>query len=215
MGYKNWRSPVGEGHIFTELDDELHFTMDAAASEANALCDRYCTENGKFEKTPIPESPLWYPEKLSDKDGLDLDNWKDERVWCNPPYDDSIVLWVETGRWAVERRLAPLTAVCLPPSIDTKWFSWLWPDGEEDAKIGSNDFFNWIKWVDRGVEYSTLLYRGRERFWRPKNTIVIPTTYANDPDGTRYEPDENDIESVPGDHPRAGNLVVVTRLLYA
>lgn len=56
--------------------DPLHaahaFTLDSAASDANALLPRYFTR---------------------DRDGL-AQSWGAERVWCNPPYS-SIAPWVE------------------------------------------------------------------------------------------------------------------------
>ena len=50
--------------LFARLDREFDFTLDAAASPDNALCERYFA--------------------LKD-DGL-VESWAGERVWCNPPY---------------------------------------------------------------------------------------------------------------------------------
>ena len=46
------------------LNAEFHFSLDAAASADNALCERYLTV---------------------DDDGA-AQSWAGERVWCNPPY---------------------------------------------------------------------------------------------------------------------------------
>lgn len=57
--------------LFERLNERFGFTLDAAASKANAKCDRFFT--------------------LED-DGL-AQSWAEERVWCNPPYSE-IVRWV-------------------------------------------------------------------------------------------------------------------------
>ncbi len=58
--------------VFDPLHAEFEFTLDAAASEANALLERYYSraDNGLAQ------------------------SWKGERVWCNPPYSE-IRPWVE------------------------------------------------------------------------------------------------------------------------
>ena len=50
-------------------------------------------------------------------------------------------------------------------------------------------------------------YRGRERFLRPKRVIEIWDEGVMV--GTEY--DESDPESVPGEAPRAGNIVYIVR----
>lgn len=50
--------------LFRELDAELHFTVDVAASSANAKCERF------YDLAA---------------DGLAQD-WGGDRVWCNPPF---------------------------------------------------------------------------------------------------------------------------------
>mgnify|MGYP001606553347 CR=1 FL=1 len=65
--------------LFAEWDAIYHFTLDVAASHANAKCERYLTKE---------DAPL---------DGLGQ-TWAGERVWCNPPYS-AIRPWVEKA-WA-------------------------------------------------------------------------------------------------------------------
>jgi phage N-6-adenine-methyltransferase len=57
--------------LFRRFDDEFHFTIDVAASQDNAKCERFYT--------------------LED-DGL-IQDWEGEVVWCNPPYSD-LKAWV-------------------------------------------------------------------------------------------------------------------------
>lgn len=67
------RTPLA---LFEALDAEFGpFTVDVAASEDNALCDRF------FDR---------------ERSGL-AHSWRGEIVWCNPPYS-SIEPWVRKAR---------------------------------------------------------------------------------------------------------------------
>lgn len=68
-----WQTPY---ELFEELDAEFGFRLDAAASDDNALCDE------------------WFTDRL---DGLRMDWWPYEQVFCNPPYGNQIGRWVEKG----------------------------------------------------------------------------------------------------------------------
>lgn len=84
--------------LFQQLDDEFHFTLDAASSDANALCDRHFTE---------ADESLWQP-------------WAPAIVWCNPPYGRGLERWV---RKAWEESCVGATVVLLVPATsDTGWF---------------------------------------------------------------------------------------------
>lgn len=81
-----WETPQS---LFDELDAKYHFTLDAAASDANHKCTRYFTEAD---------------------DGLSQD-WGGETVFCNPPYGN-----VETGIWTrkcYEEAQKPNTTIVL------------------------------------------------------------------------------------------------------
>lgn len=74
--------------VFNPLHERFDFTVDVAASEANAKLARYYDV---------------------DKNGL-AQSWRGERVWCNPPYRD-IRPWVEKA-WS--EKDAELVAMLLP-----------------------------------------------------------------------------------------------------
>jgi hypothetical protein len=65
---EDWRTPAD---LFAALHREFAFTVDAAASERNALLPRFWTR----------ESDAF------------LQDWRGERVFCNPPYGR------DSGRW--------------------------------------------------------------------------------------------------------------------
>lgn len=84
---QDWVTP---DWLFKTLDDEFHFTLDAAASERNAKCEKYYTEAD---------------------DGL-KQKWVGI-VWCNPPYNKAIKKWVKK---AYEESLTGTTVVMLIPA---------------------------------------------------------------------------------------------------
>lgn len=92
-----WETPA---HIFTALDREFDFTLDAAASQENAKCARY------FSKI---------------ENGLAQD-WGEHRVWLNPPYGDkNLRQWVKK---AYEASLAGALVVCfLPVNASSVWWN--------------------------------------------------------------------------------------------
>lgn len=92
----DWETPP---ELFAMLDEEFRFTLDAAASDHNAKCDRYFTV---------------------DDDGL-AQPWIGHRVWCNPPYGRAVTAWV--GKAAGEYAEFGTTVVMLLPArVDTGWF---------------------------------------------------------------------------------------------
>jgi site-specific DNA-methyltransferase (adenine-specific) len=60
-----WTTPKW---LFDELDAEFHFTLDAASTHGNALCERHFTK----EDDALSKS------------------WDGEIVWLNPPYGRAI-----------------------------------------------------------------------------------------------------------------------------
>lgn len=89
----DWATPQD---LFNKLHKEFLFTIDAAATVANAKCARFFTEN---------------------EDAL-KQNWGGERVFCNPPYGRMIGHWVKK----MAEGGADVTVGLLPARTDTKWF---------------------------------------------------------------------------------------------
>lgn len=211
MGYKNWRTPHShEEDIFVQLDEEFHFTLDAAASHANALLPRYCTEEGKFERIVdyIPAirkaTPMQGVSKISDHNGLDLRAWENERVFCNPPYDD-LYPWCEIAKEGARTKV-PVSVMLLPPSADTLWFHGLFTYHTSFEKVDT-DFYTGFRTLDGFFEFR--FWKNRVKFLVPKRKITLEI------DGVQVTvPDESDPESVEGGAPRAGNLVIVRRTLF-
>ena len=65
-----WETPE---HIFRQLDDEFHFTLDPCSTHENTKCAKHYTV---------------------EDDGLKQD-WTGETVWCNPPYGREMPRWIE------------------------------------------------------------------------------------------------------------------------
>lgn len=91
----DWATPPD---LFAKYDAEFHFTLDAAASAANAKCLLY------FDR---------------EKDGL-VHSWGSHVVWCNPPYGASLAVWVAKAAHAAQHG----ATVCLliPARTDTRWW---------------------------------------------------------------------------------------------
>ena len=88
----DWETPQ---KLFDELDAKYHFTLDPCATPTNAKCKRYYT--------------------IAD-DGLSK-SWKDEVVFCNPPYGRNIGEWVK--KCAEEEADVVLL---IPARTDTSYF---------------------------------------------------------------------------------------------
>ena len=121
MGFKEWQTPPAE---LRKQWERFHFTVDAAASEANALVrgygDCYCDE-GEWCELEDTDSAVGRFYTL-ETDGLNPDHYHaGDRVWCNPPYDAAIIRWVRLAR-ELSRDAGVLWRFLLPPGTDTRWF---------------------------------------------------------------------------------------------
>jgi phage N-6-adenine-methyltransferase len=100
-----WPTPQA---FFDKLNRRYRFTLDAAASHDNALCPTYFTK---------------------EQDGLAQD-WKDHRVFCNPPYGREIGKWARKAFESSQR--GAMVVLLVPARTCTRWFrDWV----ERKAKI--------------------------------------------------------------------------------
>jgi phage N-6-adenine-methyltransferase len=133
--------------LFDPLHTEFCFTIDAAASEANALLPWYWTRS---------------------KDAL-LVPWRDERVWCNPPYS-AIPSWVYKADEEVATGGCPLVVLLLPSDrTEQPW----WQDVIEPRR-------------DRGLGISTRFIRRRVKFGLPPEHPDADKGLANGRSGGGY-----------------------------
>jgi phage N-6-adenine-methyltransferase len=89
-----WATPQ---EFFDKYNEQYQFTLDVCATEDNAKCSKFFTE---------------------EQDGLSQE-WSGT-CWMNPPYGRQISKWMEK---AYESSLNGATVVCLVPSrTDTKWW---------------------------------------------------------------------------------------------
>ena len=88
--------------VFGPLHERFGFTVDAAASPANAKCERFWTE---------ADNGLAQP-------------WTGERVWVNPPYSfPNIPAWVAKA-WQEWKGAGPALIVMLVPANRTEQRWW-------------------------------------------------------------------------------------------
>ncbi len=116
--------------LFAQINAEFRFTLDAAATHQNALCSRYYTETGLYQRDRA--------HSLDDHCGL-RGSWAGERVWCNPPFTEleawTDKAWEECGNTHVIVMLVPANRTDRPwwqknvapyvkrPGFDVRWFA--------------------------------------------------------------------------------------------
>ena len=87
--------------FFDELNREFNFSLDAAATAANAKCDNYYTRESDGLSQP------W--------------NSAEGAVFCNPPYGRQVGRWVQKAYTeALENNTT--IVMLLPARTDTQWF---------------------------------------------------------------------------------------------
>lgn len=98
--------------VFEPLDRRFRFTLDVAASERNAKCERFFS---------------------IEDDGLTR-SWRGERVWCNPPYSD-IRPWVDKA-WQEWMRGAEMVVMLLPANrTEQGWWQELVEPGRQLGRV--------------------------------------------------------------------------------
>ena len=84
--------------VFDDLNREFNFTLDPCANINNHKCEKYYT----IEQNGV------------------LQDWSNERVFCNPPYSD-IANWVEKAYYESINNNA-LVVLLIPARTDTRYF---------------------------------------------------------------------------------------------
>ena len=98
----DWQTPRS---LFDPLNQEFAFTIDAAATSANAMLPRFWT---------IQDNAL-------------AQDWKRERVWCNPPYGREQKAFIVKAA----QLEAIITVLLLPARPDTAvWHDYIFPLAE-------------------------------------------------------------------------------------
>lgn len=87
-----WETPQ---ELFDKLNKEFNFTVDVASNDENYKVKKHYTQR---------------------EDGL-LQDWTNERVWCNPPYGREIEKWVQKAY-----NSNAITVMLIPARTDTRWF---------------------------------------------------------------------------------------------
>ena len=122
-----WATPQD---FYDELNKEFEFTLDPCATPENAKCSKFYTQK---------------------EDGLKQD-WKGERVFCNPPYGSAIKDWVKKCS-EESKKAGTIVVMLIPARTDTKYFhEYIYNKARE------------IRFV-----------KGRLKFGRSKNSAPFPS----------------------------------------
>jgi len=90
-----WETPQA---LFDELNREFNFTLDPCATVENAKCKKFFTK---------------------EMNGLSK-SWRGESVFLNPPYGDSLKLWIRKAVYSA--RFCKVIVALLPVRTGNKWF---------------------------------------------------------------------------------------------
>ena len=166
-GDDEWMTPAW---FFKELDDEFYFTVDGAASHANALCTRYCTIEGTFQVVGDRDEGTYYAQKISDADGLSYEGEEGDVIFVNPPYSHPLVRqfvehWSRVGTTLPNRTVVML----LRPFVDTHTFhDFIWDEKNHCPRPGVQVRFRRgrVAFVDPNPE-------GSQRVQPPSGNMVV------------------------------------------
>ena len=91
-----WTTPKA---FYDQLNQEFNFTLDPCSTHENAKCKKHFT---------IKENGL-------------VQSWKNEIVFCNPPYGREIVKWVKKAYYESKVNHAKVVML-IPARTDTSYF---------------------------------------------------------------------------------------------
>jgi len=91
-----WGTPI---NLFNKLNSKFNFTLDPCCTINNKKCEKYFT----IETNGLNQS------------------WKDEIVFCNPPYGRQIGKWVAKA-YNECTKFGTTIVMLIPSRTDTKWF---------------------------------------------------------------------------------------------
>lgn len=125
----DWATPEG---LFSRLDKQFAFELDACASHDNAKCEAYFTEQDDGL------DQCWIaPDSFSSKASSEFRDFLS--VWCNPPWGRKVGDWVEKG--FKESREGCTVVMLLPACTDTRWWAqWVWQAAEVRLVTGRLKF---------------------------------------------------------------------------
>lgn len=100
----DWTTPQ---YLFDKLNEEFHFTLDAAATDANKKCARYLGPDHEDPKRRDALTFLW-------RDAAE------GAIWCNPPYPVKPG-WIDQAQdaWGFGFPVVML----VPARTDTRWWT--------------------------------------------------------------------------------------------
>lgn len=126
----DWCTPRS---LFDRYDAVHRFDLDAAATQSNALCDRYLGPPGEVAST-LPESP-----ECVGVDALAIRDWPGQRIWLNPPYGRGLGRWY--ARAVAQTLIGSVVVMLVPARTDTTyWHEWVIDEHSEPRP--------WVRCID-------------------------------------------------------------------
>jgi hypothetical protein len=173
-GSTEWRTPPA---FFRKLQEEFHFTVDAAANNENALVRPHLKNCPHGEVVAAVEVEAWdcgrycgwcgwvIGRYFTAEDDALAQDWGSERVYCNPPYSPGARLYRFVEKASASAKAGALVVMLLnATTTDTRWFHrFIW-----DANLHRGR---------EGVEVRFL--QGRIAFHGVLNTPIPSPRYSN------------------------------------
>lgn len=139
--------------LFDRLHKRYAFTLDAAASDSNTLCEKYFTE---------------------DDDGLSK-SWAGETVFCNPPYGREIRHWVKKAHDESKEHNIKVVLL-IPARTDTSyWHDYIFDKAAIYFIRGRISFTN-----ESGDTFNSAPFPSALVVYDPSNVSKMPFTTIDD-----------------------------------